>query len=140
MKSDLKKIIISQDDVFKQIVKKYNLDEYVLKLYKYATIFTYYNGSQLKGFIAYYSNDTLKENAFLTIIIIDKDSRGGGIGRLLLESSISDLIKKGFKNYKLEVLKGNEKAILLYEKYGFEIVNDIGESYLMNLDLNKNAK
>lgn len=140
MKSDLKKIIVSQDDVFKQIVKRHDLDEYVLKLYEYATIFTYYQGSFLRGFIAYYSNDTLKENAFLTIMIIDENSRGEGIGKLLLESSISDLRNKGFKNYKLEVLKANKNAITLYEKYGFEIVNDIGECYLMNLDIFKNAK
>lgn len=140
MKSDLKNIIVSQEDVVEQLVIKHDVDEYVLKLYENATIIPYYSGSFLKGFIAYYANDILKENAFLTIIIIDKNSRKEGLGNLLLECSICDLKNKGFKNYKLEVLKNNLKALDLYEKYGFEVVNDMGKSYLMNLDLSKNAK
>ena len=140
MKDDLKKIILSQDDIIAEITKKYDVEEYLSKLSKHAKILPYYSGSFLKGFIAYYLNDILKENAYLTIIIIDKDSRDKGLGKLLLESSISDLINRGFKSYRLEVLKKNEKALAFYKKYGFEIEKDLGNSYLMNLNLEENAK
>ncbi len=137
MKSDLKKLILSHDEISSEIEKKYNLDSYIDKLSEFATIIPYFNGNLLKGFIAYYSNDISKTDAFLTIIITDKESKGEGIGRLLLQSSISDLTYRGFTNYRLEVLKGNERAIALYQKFGFQIEKDNGYSYVMNLNLKK---
>jgi len=139
MKEDLKKIILSQKDQNDEFLINYDVDEYIAKLWEFATIIPYYNCSKLKGFIAYYSNDFTDWNAYLTIIVIDKSFRGEGIGELILRSSISDLINRGFKNYRLEVSKTNSKAITLYKKNGFQIEKDMGESWLMNLNLDKNA-
>ena len=82
----------------------------------------------------------MKQNAFLTLIVVEEKSRGEGLGKLLLETSINDLVYKGFKNYRLEVEKSNEKALELYKKYGFQIVEVTKESYFMNLDLFQYAK
>jgi ribosomal protein S18 acetylase RimI-like enzyme len=135
MIEDIKNLILSHNDVNDGVLINYNIDEFVLKLGKYATILTYYSKSQLKGFIAYYSNDIINRNAYLTMIIIDKGNRGEGLGKLLLKSSISDLIHRGFHNYKLEVLKNNTKALKMYQKYGFVIEEDRGDLWLMNLNI-----
>jgi ribosomal-protein-alanine N-acetyltransferase len=140
MKDDLRDLIYSQKQLVQSIQKKLNIEEYIFKLTSFATIIPFYTGTVLNAFIAYYSNDELKQNAFLTIIVVDKNSRGEGLGKLLLETSIKDLISKGFKNYQLEVQISNEKALELYKKYGFKIVKVSEESYFMNLDLIQYAK
>ena len=133
MIDDIKKLILSHSEVVNVISQRANLEDYISKLYGFATILPYYKGSKLKGFIAYYSNDPQKENAFLSILIIDKESAGEGLAKLLLECSVSDLINQGFKNYRLEVLKENSRAIGLYEKFGFTIENESENTYSMIL-------
>jgi ribosomal protein S18 acetylase RimI-like enzyme len=135
MIKDIKKLIVKHNDTRDGILIRIELDQYVLKLVKLATILPYYSNSTLKGFIAYYANDPSKVDGYLTIILIDKDQRGQGIGKLLMEYSIIDLKNKGFKNYKLEVLKNNSRALNMYKNYGFKIQEDRGDLWLMNLKL-----
>lgn len=135
MIKDVENLILSHNNLSGKSLVKGDIDEYVLKLSKYATIIPYYVSSNLKGFIAYYCNDLLKNTAYLTLIVIEEGSRGQGIGKLLLESSISDLINRGFKTYKLEVLKHNAKALELYCQYGFIIEEDRDDIWLMKLNL-----
>ena len=135
MIEDIKFLIEKHNDVSEGVIIKIGINDYILKIANFATVIPYYNNSNLKGFIAYYANDKLKKNAYLTMIIIDNESRGEGLGKLLLESSISDLVQQGFINYKLEVLKSNYKAIKMYEKFGFKIEEDRLELWLMNLKL-----
>lgn len=140
MKDDLRDLIYSQEQLAKSIQKKIDVEEYISKLTSFATIIPFYSCSVLKAFVAYYSNDELKQNAFLTLIVVEENSRGEGLGKLLLETSINDLISKGFNNYQLEVEQSNEKAFELYKKYGFQIIKVSKESYFMNLDLIQYAK
>lgn len=135
MIADVKKLIEKHNDVSDGVYIKTDIDDYILKLANYATILPYYNNSRLKGFIAYYANDILKQDAYLTMIIIDKEARGEGLGNLLLQSTIFDLVQRGFKNYRLEVLKHNTKAIKMYEKFGFIIEEDRTDMWMMNLKL-----
>lgn len=136
MIADIRKLIISHNNIEDGVQINCDIDEYVSKIYNKATILPYYSESKLKGFIAYYSNDISKKNAYLTMIIVDRVSQGVGIGKFLLESSMSDLKNRGFNYYKLEVLKKNEKAFLLYQKYGFIIEEDRGDLWLMSLNFN----
>ena len=53
-------------------------------------------------------------------------SRGKGIAKKLLESSINFLIKNKYQNLILEVDNDNLSARNVYRKYGFK---DIEESY-----------
>jgi ribosomal protein S18 acetylase RimI-like enzyme len=137
MIAEIKKLIVSNNATKKGIQITCDIDEYVSKIHNYATILPYYSASQLKGFIAYYSNDVSQNTAYLTMIIIDAAFQGEGLGKLLLESSISDLKYRGFFNYRLEVLKENKKALSMYIKYGFTIQEDRGSLWLMNLNLNE---
>lgn len=111
------------------------IEQYINKIILYSTIIPYYVNGNLKGIISYYNNDIKKENSFLTLILISKDYQGQGLGKLLIEMSIKDLKKKGFKYYSLEVLKTNQKAIKLYEAYGFHKKENRNDLWLMEKTL-----
>ena len=51
-----------------------------------------------------------------------KDYWGLGIGSAMFEEMIEIAKERGVKIIELGVIEGNERAINLYEKYGFEIV------------------
>jgi len=135
MKTDLTKILEAHNDNENGILISIPIDEYVNKITQFATIIPYWVCGDLKGFIAYYNNDESKELAFLTMILICRDFQGRGIGKLLLEFSINDLTKNGFKNYGLEVLKSNDNAIRLYERFGFITKESRGELWYMEKTL-----
>jgi ribosomal protein S18 acetylase RimI-like enzyme len=92
---------------------------YVDKILKNATIITINKNAELQGFIAYYDNDIKNKFAYLTMIAIRKENENSGYGKMLMELSIKEIKKLGFKKYRLEVYDKNMKAINLYKKYGF---------------------
>lgn len=139
MKEDIRNLILSQDNVANAIQERYDIEDYLDKISRNATIITHYEQSALNGFIAFYANDPNQEQGFLTILIIDSGSKGKGLGKLLLGFSINALKSKSFQNYKLEVSKDNPSAISLYKSVGFSIENETDSSFLMNLNLNDNG-
>ena len=76
MKNDIRQIISAHPKVKKNILKKNYFNDYINKINNNAIIIPYYDSSYLKGFVAYYANDVLKQDAFLTIIIIHKNYQG----------------------------------------------------------------
>lgn len=52
-------------------------------------------------------------------IAVHPDHRGRGIGRRLLERALVVLASEGAVRVKLEVRASNDRAIALYERYGF---------------------
>lgn len=108
-----------------------DIDGYIEKISEKAVIITIYSCGNLKGFIAYYNNDEKKETAYLTMIAIDPDNQGMGYGINLIDLSIKNLKKEGFKKYQLEVLKDNLKAINIYEEFGFTKKEDNGNTVIM---------
>ncbi|QOR68087.1 GNAT family N-acetyltransferase [Cytobacillus suaedae] len=67
--------------------------------------------------------DTLKRTSHKVEfgVCVLKEFWGHGIGKSLLKESICWADYNGLKKITLNVLETNEKAIKLYEKYGFEI-------------------
>jgi ribosomal protein S18 acetylase RimI-like enzyme len=65
------------------------------------------------------------------MIAIDPDNQGMGYGISLIDLSIKNLKKEGFKKYQLEVLKDNLKAINIYEEFGFTKKEDNGNTVIM---------
>lgn len=134
MINKIKELILKHNFEEKGILINYEIDLYIEKINKYAVVLPYFSKGSLNGFIAYYANN---ENGcgFLTLLLIDDNHQGNKLGKLLLETSIVDLRNKGFKSYKLEVLKRNIRAIEFYTSYGFVIEEDRGLLWLMNLYL-----
>jgi len=68
------------------------------------------------GYIGYM---VIADEADIINIGILSQHRGLGIGNMLMEAMISELLKKGVTCVHLEVRKSNSVAISLYEKFGF---------------------
>jgi ribosomal protein S18 acetylase RimI-like enzyme len=63
-----------------------------------------------------------------------KEHRNRGIGTLLMKKMIDLLKEKGYEQVSLSVDKANY-AVKMYQKLGFEIIEEKGQGYLMLLKL-----
>lgn len=63
-------------------------------------------------------------------IALYKDYRGFGIGTNLMKEMLHILKDRGYKQASLAVQKANY-AVRMYQKTGFEIVDENGEEYIM---------
>jgi len=60
-----------------------------------------------------------KTTGELIALNVDPNCRGEGIGTALVAESLQLLAEDGFRYASLWVVKGNDRAISLYERYGF---------------------
>ena len=97
------------------------------------------NENEILGFVGILLNFDFAE---ITNIVVRKDFRNLGIGKILLEKIIEETKKKEKQMICLEVNINNIKAINLYKKYRFEEVgrrekyyNKSEDAILMNLKL-----
>ena len=107
------------------------LDEYVTKILLNATIISIVKNNKLQSFIAYYDNDEAKKNAYLSMIVTRRDARNLGLGKILINSMLDNLKGQKFESLGLEVLKTNDKALEIYIKYNFRIVDENDTHYKM---------
>ena len=104
---------------------------YVQKLESFASFIYKMQGQDLLGFIAYYHNDPSKDLAFLSMLLVDEHYQSNGIGSWLMSRCITHLDDDGFQRIQLEVLKDNDRALHLYQKFGFKILEDRERLFLM---------
>ncbi len=81
-----------------------------------------YRGKVIGYVMAYLRPDL---EGHIMSIAVDPQYRGSGIGSALLSEVIERLIKKGARYIGLEVRVSNEKAIKLYERFGFRRIKRI---------------
>lgn len=91
------------------------------------TILVAIGNKQLMGFIqfgavTYDSIDSTDQDIELNKIYIDIRHQGKGIGKALMEAMMNHPKLDKIKNIYLDVYDNNEKAIALYEKYGFKTI------------------
>lgn len=108
------------NDVFPHLNEKIdNMESYAKKLTLYSNFYVVQELGKNVGILVFYSNDTDKKTAYLTLIGVKDSLRGKGLGKDLLlfceEKSKSDGMDKLF----LEVDLDNESAMLFYQKNGF---------------------
>ncbi|MCC0661621.1 N-acetyltransferase [Clostridioides sp. ZZV14-6154] len=75
--------------------------------------FVYDDGEEIKGFIS------IIDNEFIGALFISTNYQSLGIGSKLL-----DYVIKEYKNLSLAVYKDNKKAVVFYNKKGFNIVKE----------------
>ena len=80
------------------------------------------------GFAAYYRNDAATKTAYISVVVIDPEYRGMGLGTEIIKNVIDDCDKNGYERIRLEVDKNNQKAIRLYQKFGFKKVEEKSEN------------
>ena len=72
------------------------------------------------GIVGYCGVVMAQDEGDITNVAVRKDRRRQNIGTRLMEELIRQTSQAGVKKLFLEVRKGNEKAISLYKKMGFE--------------------
>ena len=83
----------------------------------------------MKNFNGFYNGKEIENNTFeIGNICIKPEYQNIGIGSAILKEIIFE--NKG-KNIKLQVFKINERAIKLYEKMGFEKIDENETHYIM---------
>ncbi len=82
-------------------------------------IITAKDGERVVGFAAYgpYRDGTLPECGEVFAIYVLKEYQGRGVGFALMNAALDRL--SGFRRIALWVLRGNERAIRFYTRYGF---------------------
>lgn len=65
---------------------------------------------------------------------VDPEYRGLGIGSALLRAHLSALQKRGYPRVSLSVQKANA-AVRLYRRWGFSVLSETEEEYVMAADL-----
>lgn len=105
------------------------------KFIEYGNLLGIKSGEEFVGFGAFYDNDQITREAFLSMIAIKEAYRGLGVGSVLLKEISSLAKKQGMESIKLEVNKGNEKAISFYQQKQFVVVSKTDNSYIMQKSL-----
>jgi len=84
--------------------------------------------AELNGYSVGFIDTEVKEGKgrILGFAVLD-EFQGRGIGKKLLERALKHLKEKGVSEISLMVFEDNEKAIGLYEKYGFQNAGRIRE-------------
>ena len=88
-----------------------------LKLNPYANYIVLEVDGRVRGYIGLWITS---EVAVVINFYVDKEIQGMGFGKMLLEFAINLCTMSKVETISLEVRENNEKAINLYEKYGFE--------------------
>lgn len=108
--------------------------EFFLKIDQNAEFLKHYCDQNLAGFIAYYCNNYKSKRAFITLVLVDRLYRGGGISKKMFSHLFTLLKKKGFNSCGLEVKQDNINALNLYKALGFECVESSdAHSITMNI-------
>ena len=110
---------------FKQVESDFNpplfqridVNAFVLKVLKYATINTCRLDNKLKGMIIFYANDLLKKEAHITFLAVDCSHRGLHIAFHLVQSASEEAKSKGMT--KICVSTCNPNVVRFYHNNGF---------------------
>ena len=101
-----------------------SLQEYCRKIHNKANVVEIKNKENKQlGMIAFYANDKINKIGYITLVVVDKEYYGRGIGTRLMQYCEEYCAKCGMKKILLEVNKNNMKAINLYKKMGFEEID-----------------
>jgi len=112
-----------------------DLKEYSKKIHQKSTTFEAWKENRLIGLVAGYFNDVESNRGFITNVSIIKDFQGLGLASILLNMCITHAKIKKVLTIRLEVNKGNNKAIELYKKHGFSVDAINENSWFMELNI-----
>ena len=136
-KAELLSFLTAIDNLYVPPLRNYqSLELYSIKLFSKATLFEAYMENVLVALIAVYLNDLSKKEGFITLVGVLPQYQKQGIASELLKKSINYAQQIGMNKIQLNVQKTNNLAISLYKKYGFTIIAETPQDYVMSLMLN----
>lgn len=104
--------------------QKVNLEEYSNKVLLNGMGFAYMAEENLAGVILFYANDLVTKKAYITVLSVSSAYRKQGIAQALLTSCLQKCEAMGYQTVCLHTHKTNDGAIALYEKNGFQRLED----------------
>ncbi|MEI6827061.1 MAG: GNAT family N-acetyltransferase [Desulfuromonadales bacterium] len=107
------------------------METYLDKLGTGAEIVSNSIQGRCRGFVAYYCNDYKTKTAFITLVLVDQQDRGLGLGKALTDFVLNISKLRGFTSCQLEVKSDNMIAYSMYVSQGFEFIEERGESHLL---------
>ncbi len=125
--NDINTIIKLGELVIPNFEKTYNLTDYINS--NNYIFLVYENNSQIIGFILVLKNIEFYE---IEMIVVNKNFQNNGIGTLLMNYFEEEFLKAG-DSVLLEVAVNNTRAIALYRKFKYEIIN-VRKKYYNNID------
>ena len=96
--------------------KRVNIHEYVKKILTFGKVKVYKIDDNIVGAILGYMNDTIKEEAYISLLLIDNIYQSKGIGTSLIKSFEKQAVQNNMKIIKLYTHKDNDRAINFYKK------------------------
>lgn len=134
--TDVKALIeVEQERQKNTFIETEDLNAYLVKIQSNAEFIIHYASGQCAGFVAFYCNDTTKDLAFITLVLLAPQFRGRGLAKSLINYTLDYCRINGFKKCGLNVRKDNHSAINLYESCGFEVKSENNEKLLMVVTL-----
>lgn len=118
------------------LVDKSNYDHFICDLYKFDlnnpfyNVFVYVENNVILGYLSF---ELIYDRIEIDNFFVNKEHRNIGIGSLLMKKLVDFGKEKGVKNITLEVMKDNDIAISIYNKYGF-VSKAIRKNYYNGID------
>lgn len=112
---DVKQLARLEQDIFTDPWSEQNLLDLLEKDYCLYYVAVY--EEMIIGFAGLVQMDT---EADIDRVMVKKDFRGKGVSSILMEKILDEGTRLGIRDFTLEVRAGNEAAIGLYSKFGFQ--------------------
>lgn len=122
-----------------QLESYVDLEEYIEKILKNAERFECWADNSLAGLVALYANNTDTRECFVTMVSVGAQYGGKGIAGALIERAIIYSRENKFERMGLEVFLTNQRAIKIYDKFGFQAVHTGENKIKMELMLGENG-
>lgn len=105
-----------------RFIESVDLEAYLLKLGTSAEILANLAEGRCRALVAFYCNNTVTRQAYITLVVVDPRDRALGMGRALVTGALDLARSRGFTSCRLEVATGNAPAQALYRSLGFRPV------------------
>ena len=127
-------------DVIPSLSSRKNLGDYSSKICRFSVCVVAWHENHIVGLSSAYCNDLKTRIGFLTLIAVARDFRCQGLATDLLNETIRVAKSKKMEKLILETNINNKRAISLYIKRGFKVVEDEPKknptTVIMEYDLN----
>lgn len=105
-----------------EFIRGISTNEYIEKIEAQAEFLIHHVAGAYSGLLAFYCNNYVSKDGYIALLLVAENGRGKGCGRELLGSALMIMRNRGFGSCSLEVRQGNDSAIKLYTRFGFEVV------------------
>lgn len=101
--------------------KKQDLAQFAQKLQEKATLCAVENGGEVLSMTAGYTENLVNGLAYISIVATVPEAQGNGYGERTVRAFLAACAQKHLRGVHLYAVAGNEPALSLYRKLGFEI-------------------